>query len=237
MPIPNNYPVSRFPGGLTNIAPNKNLSGFGMLDPTVWFVWFEDFNYYISSNYTATTVGTTPAQALSTLSDMGQLTTTLTTDNPSSMFSQKNSSGFTPTDGKRAFYKSRFKTSEIGATDVINGMYVADTTPLDNTDGIYFLKSTGAATVDIICSKDASTGKNTASAIATLVADTFITLGWYFDGVNRVYYYVNDVLKGSLDASSTYLPNTLCLPSFGMKTTTGVADVLTTDYQFFAVER
>ncbi len=113
-------------------------------------------------------------------------------------------------------------------------MQVTDSTPLDVTDGIYFLKSAAATAWDILLRKDATTGSTGATGIATCVADTYMVLGWHYDGKSAVKYYVDDVHKGTLDASSTYLPDTELTVSFGVF---GASMVLSIDYILAAKER
>ena len=117
------------------------------------------------------------------------------------------------------------------------GLQVVDTTPLDVTDGVYFLKAAGAATIDAIVRKNATTGSNSASAIASVADDTFITLGMYYDGDSKVYYSVNETVLGSLSATSAYLPDTITTVSVAVANGSAVARTLTLDYVFAAFER
>ena len=150
---------------------------------------------------------------------------------------QKTPAGFSFTAGKKAWFRCRFKTSDATQSDIVFGLQVVDTTPLDVTDGIYFLKADGAATVDIFCRKNATTGSTTAAAVATMANDTFIELAWYYDGVSKVYYAVDGTVKGTLVASSSYLPDTICTVSFALQNGEAVAKTLTVDYILAAVER
>ena len=93
------------------------------------------------------------------------------------------------------------------------------------------------ATVNFICRKDASTGSTTASAVATLADDTFVELGFYYDGQSRVAYEVNGSVLGSLDASSTFLPDAICTVSFALQNGEAVAKTMTVDYVYVAKER
>ena len=63
---------------------------------------------------------------------------------------QKTPAAFSFTPGKKAFFKCRFKVSDATQSDVVIGLQVIDTTPLDVTDGIYFLKPDDAATVNFV---------------------------------------------------------------------------------------
>ena len=120
---------------------------------------------------------------------------------------------------------------------MVIGLQVVDITPLDVSDGIYFLKADGATTFSFICRKNATTGSTSASAVATLADDTFIELGFYYDGESKVQYEVNGSVLGSLDASSSYLPDTTCTVSFALQNGEAAAKTMTVDYIYVAKER
>jgi hypothetical protein len=91
--------------------------------------------------------------------------------------------------------------------------------------------------VAIIARKNATTGSNTATAITTLADDTFIELGWYYDGQSTIAYEVNGTVLGSVSGSSSYLPDTTCTVSFALQNGNAVARTMTVDYIFVAKER
>ena len=225
----------RYPNGVTTVTPTNPLGMFGMPDPTKWITYFNDFHEYVAGEWTitATGAGTT---ALTDVNGGAILLTNATADNDA-RFHQKVGEGFLLAANKSAFFKCRFKVNDATQSDVIIGLQVTDTTPLDATDGIYFIKADDAATIDFVCRKDATTGSNSDTAIATLVDDTFITLAWYFDGVSTVKYWVNDVLDGDVSGSSTYLPDTELTISFGNVNGAAAAKTMTVDYIFAALER
>jgi hypothetical protein len=105
------------------------------------------------------------------------------------------------------------------------------------TDGVFFSKDDGDTQLDVQCQKNATTGQTRAANIHTVVDATYLTVGWEYDGVNAVKYFVNDVHKGTLDASSTYLPDTALTVSFGLMNGEAVAKTMTVDYVFAAIER
>ena len=208
---------------------------FGLPDPTEWIVYFNDFHEYTAAEWTVTATGA-GTTALTDVNGGAILLTNAAADNDN-RFHQKVGEGFLLAANKQAFFKCRFKVSDATQSDIVIGLQVTDTTPLDVTDGIYFLKNDDAATLDFICRKDATTGNNSDTAIATLADDTFVTLAWYFDGVSTVKYYVNDVLKGDVSGSSTYLPDTELTISFGIQNGAAAAKTMTVDYLFAALER
>jgi hypothetical protein len=231
-----NISNTRFPYGLTNVGETDLFADMVQPDPTLFHTYFNDFDTYTAGDWTVTETDSGATQAL-TAGDGGLLLITNTAANDDLVALQKNPAAFTFTAGKKTFFRCRFKVSDATQSDLIFGLQVVDSTPLDVTDGIYFLKADGAATVDFICRKNASTGSTSASAVATMANDTFIELGFYYDGQSKVAYEVNGSVLGSLDASSTYLPDTICTVSFALQNGEAVAKTMTVDYVYVAKER
>lgn len=231
-----NISNTRFPYGLTNVGETDLFADMVQPDPTLFHTYFNDFDTYTAGDWTVTETDSGATQAL-TAGDGGLLLITNTAANDDLVALQKNPAAFTFTAGKKTFFRCRFKVSDATQSDLIFGLQVVDSTPLDVTDGIYFLKADGAATVDFICRKNASTGSTSAAAVATMANDTFIELGFYYDGQSKVAYEVNGSVLGSLDASSTYLPDTICTVSFALQNGEAVAKTMTVDYVYVAKER
>ena len=225
---------TRFPGGLTTANANSTLGMYGLPDPTGWHEYFDDFDTYVAGDWTITTTGTGTV-ALTDVNGGAILITNSAADNDA-VFMQKKGESFLMQSGKPAFFKARFKVSEATQSDFVMGIQVADTTPLDATDGIYFVKADGSSAVSAVCRKDASTGSTSLAAL-TLADDTFVVLGWYYDGKSEVVVFVDDVKIGTLDASATYLPDTELTVSFGVQNGEAVAKSMTLDYAFAAVKR
>lgn len=232
---------TRFPGGVTTARKSAALGNFGLPDPTGWHTFFNDFDAYIAAMWTVTAVGAGTA-ALTNLDGGALLLTNAAADNDSIQL-QKVGESFALTAGKRAFFKARFKVSDAIQSDLVMGLCVTDTTLMGATagagvtDGIFFSKDDGVATLDVQCQKNATTGQTRAAAIATLANDTFLTVGWAYDGKGEVAYFVNDVQIGALAGTSAYLPDTTLTVSFGIMNGEAVAKTMTVDYFFAAVER
>ena len=231
-----NISNTRFPYGLTNVGETDLFSDMVQPDPTLFHTYLNDFDTYTAGDWTVTEPDATATQAL-TAGDGGLLLITNTAADNDLVALQKNPAAFTFTAGKKTFFRCRFKVSDATQSDLVFGLQVVDATPLDVTDGIYFVKADGVATVNFICRKDASTGSTTASAVATLADDTFVELGFYYDGQSRVAYEVNGSVLGSLDASSTFLPDAICTVSFALQNGEAVAKTMTVDYVYVAKER
>lgn len=232
---------SRFPNGIGTVSKADPLGMFGMPDPTKWIVYFNDFHTYVAGDWTVTEVGS-GSRALTDVNGGALLITNAAADNDRNEL-QKVGEGFLLAAGKKAFFKARVKISDATQSDFLIGLAVTDTTlqgSVDGdgvTDGIFFNKDDGDANLDIQVQKNATTGQTRATAIHTVVADTFMELAWYFDGVSELKYYVDGVHKGTLDASSTYLPDTELTVSLAIMNGEAVSKTCTLDYVLAALER
>lgn len=231
-----NLLVTRFPNGVTNVAENDLFCDLAMPDPTQFHTYFNDFDTYAAGDWTVTETSSTATQALAD-GDGGWLLVTNSDQDDSLCALQKVGESFLMESGKKAFFKTRFKVSDATQSDLVVGLQVTDASPLDVSDGIYFLKSDGAATVDLVCRKNATTGSNTKTAVATLSDDTFVTLGWYYDGSGSITYSVNGTVQGSLGASSSYLPDTDLTVSFAIQNGEAAVKTMTVDFVYAAKQR
>jgi len=222
---------TRFPSGIGNVAKRDAYGQLGMPDPTRYHNYMDDFDRYLASEWTVTTVGTTPTAAL-TNADGGEILLTTTAGATDSIFLDKVGEGFLMEAGKPAFFKSRFKMSDANTCNLVVGLQVTDSTPLDVTDGIYFLKSTGSTALQAIVRKDATTGSNSIASVATIANATYYTVGWYYDGKSEVQFFVNDIQVGTLSGTSAYLPDTTLTPSFGIQN--GAAAIKTANFDYIS---
>jgi hypothetical protein len=226
--------MTRFPNGVSTARSIAPFGAYTHPDPTDQHSYENDFNTYVAGDWTITVVGSsTPAL---TAGDGGLLAITTSASSGDSAFLQKTIASFTFETGKPAWFAARFKVSTLATTAVI-GLQVIDTTPLDVTDGIYFLSTTATGAVTGICRKNASTG-STSAAVGTLVADTFTEFAWYWDGKDTVAFYQDKVLKNSVTGvAASYLPDTTCTMSFGIQTDSANARTMTVDYIAVAKSR
>lgn len=223
---------ARFPGGVTNVAPDAAFGGIGIPDPTSWHVFMDDFDTFTAGDWTITTVEAGAGSATEALTDAdgGVLLITNDAADDDSDFFQKVGESFLLESGKRAAFKARFKVSDATQSDFVMGLQITDTTPLAVSDGIWFQKDDGDANLDVYCGKSSGAGTTSATAIATVANDTYLTVAWFYDGKSSVKYFVNDEHKGTLDASSTYLPDTELTISFGIQNGEAVAKTMSVDF-------
>lgn len=234
MAYPGRSLVTRYVNGISNVADNSIMADYGLPDPTKWITHFEDFINYTAADWTTTAVGTgTTAQGDT---NGGTLVSTTSGASGDSRFSQKIGRSFLLSSTKKAFFKARVALDNVATSSMIVGLQLNDTTPKDATDGIYFYKNS-ANSVDLFCRKDASTGSNSVTGVATMVNATFIELAWYYDGEGVLYYAVDGVVRGSISATAAFLPDAQLSISFGVETNAAATRALTVDYLLAALER
>lgn len=231
-----NSSVTRYPNGHTNALDNAPFADLIMSDPTKMHTYYNDFDTYVAADWVVTETQAGATQAL-TAGDGGLLALVNSAADNDLNALQKTPEGFTFTAGKKMFFGCRFKVDDATQSDVVIGLQVIDTTPLDVTDGVYFLKADDAATFNVICRKNATTGSISAAAVGSLVNDTFIKLEWYYDGVDKLVYAIDGVVKGSISAAAAYLPDANCTISFAVQNGSAAARTMTVDYIFVAKER
>jgi hypothetical protein len=236
----------RVTAGISTAVKGSALWNFPAQDPTKVYHYFNDFHTYAAADWTVTRIGTTPAEALLADEPFGALRLTVSAADNDGDQLQLTTENFTLAAGKKAWFKTRFKVSDATQSDLLIGLAVLDTTLLGAvdgagvTDGIFFSKEDGDALIDFNCQKNATTGQTRAAAIATLADDTYMTLGYEWDGVSAIKYFVNEAHKGTLDLTTTptaYLPDTPVTVSMAILNGEAVAKLLTVDYLFAAIER
>lgn len=224
--------TTRLPNGVTNVTKANPMGMMGQLDPTKYHTYFDDFDTYTAADWTITETGVA-TQAL-TDADGGQLLITNAGGGTDASWSQKVGESFLVEAGKKLWFKAKFQVSDATQSNVVMGLQITDTTPVAVSDGIFFRKDDGDTNIDFIVTKD--TTPTTQLAVATLADATDITLSFYYNGVDAVEYYANDVYLGA--SVVTNLPDDEILTiSYGIQDGEAVAKTMTLDYIFAAKER
>ena len=230
--------VTRFPNGVSNTALGDGLGALlPFLDPTKHVVFFDDFHRYTAGDWVITTAEAGAGSATEALTDGHGgllLITNDAADNDNDFF-QNVGEAFRFTSGKKAYFEARFKVSDATQSDVVVGLQIKDTSPLDVTDGVFFLKADGATTFDFIVEKNDT--QSTSSAVATLADNTFIKLGFYYDGAATFTPYVNGVAKTPITSTANMPDDEDLTVSFGIQNGEAVAKTMTVDYILAAMDR
>lgn len=224
---------TRYPNGVTTVSKTDGLGQFILPAPTTAHVYFNDFDTYVAGDWTVTETQAGATQAL-TDADGGVLLLTNSAADNDLVALQKVGESFLMESGKKAWFEARFKVSDATQSDLVIGLQITDTTPLDVTDGIFFQKDDGDTNIDFHVEKNNTATSST--AIATLANDTYIKLGFYYNGVDAVVAYADGVQVGSL--ATTNLPDDEVLTvSFAIQNGEAAAKTMSIDYILAAKER
>ena len=235
---------THFPNGISNRTKGHPLFNYPYLDPSKYYTYFDDFFEYHSGIYTITTTeaGSGNASEEITSGAGGQLLITNDdADNDLDFFQLKGES-FKWDSSKRMFFSARFKTNDATQSEIVMGLQITDTTPLDVTDGIFFLKIDGDTQPDLIIEKDNSSSLSVLEMNA-MEDDTFVTLSFEYDpldvatggAVFRAYQ--DDVQVGEITGTTNAPDDEELTISFGIQNGEAAAKTLTIDFILVAVER
>lgn len=206
---------------------------------TPWHTFFDDFDKYTAgaNDWIVTTTEAGAGDATEAIADADGGVLVITNDAADNDldFLQHAKETFKFELGKRMYFEARFKILEVIECDFRIGLMIRDTTQLDITDGIYFGTDDGDALLDFSVEKN-----NTATLVAgvsTLVADTFVTVAFYYDGSSSdIDYIVNGETLGSVALTNMVDDEELTV-SFGIQNGQAVAAVLSLDYILAKKER
>lgn len=134
---------------------------------------------------------------------------------------------------KQLWFKARMKVSDATESDFVMGLQITDTTPLAVTDGVYFQKTDGSTTCSLKVTKNSTTTTTTAATIAN---DTWITLGFVYNGIDRIDIYVNDNRVASSVTTNLVDDEELTI-SFALQNGEAVAKTMSIDYIFASKQR
>lgn len=232
---------------------NAPLGSFGAKFPTpLWpgsfYTWFSDFDRFDAvasgkGDWLATLTNTLITGAQVSDAFGGVLSITNTAADDDAFFAQwqgmnASTSGavaetFTFVAGKELFFACRFQISDATQTDFIIGLAVADTTPLDAADGVYFLKADGAATMALV--EKIATPVTSSATVATITAATWVEAAFHYDGIDGVRAYIDGNYAGNVGISA--LPTTELAVTFGLQNGEAVAKTALIDWIYVARER
>ena len=202
-----------------------------------FYMYHNDFFTYNSGDWTITTTeaGTGSASEAVTSSAGGALLLTNAAGDNDLDFLQLKGEGFKLSTSKKAYFSARFKVNDVDQSDFVMGLGITDTTPLDTTDGVFFISADGDAGLDFLVEKDNTA--TTTEDVATMADDTFIPTTWVIDpDASKEYYSINNAAP--VGVAITNLPDDEELTvSFGIQNGEASAQTMTIDYVVAAVER
>jgi hypothetical protein len=244
---------ARFPNGLADRARVHPMGMLPFLDPTKFFVFFDDFTSYVTSAAGITgwhkdevNAGTDPV-----VQDANGGVILFTLDNADND-NQHYQWGTDTTvheviklsAGKRAWLRTRFKVEDADQDLPMVGLHIAADDPWGTEPSDQFLfrvNRTGPAALQFAAGKTNAT--EVTASLGSLEDDTWIICTAYYDGKDSV------IVTRESDAgvithqstisvtNGTLLPDTEMTVAFGMEAMDTGTDNMSLDYIFAAVER
>tara|TARA_Y100000114_G_scaffold72469_1_gene66433 strand:- start:1693 stop:2400 length:708 start_codon:yes stop_codon:yes gene_type:complete len=229
--------TTHFTSGVTNVTADSTFGKVKAPDPTKYHMYHNDFDTYLASDWTITTTEGGSGNASEALGDGdgGLLVITNDDADDDNDFLQLVKEGFKYEAGKQLAFKARFKTSDADASDVVMGLQLTDTTPLNVTDGIFFLLTDGSTTLQFIVEKDGT--QSTLDLSTAMADDTFMSVGFVYTPADQKFHvYQNNVEVGTVVNTNAPDDEELTV-SFGIQNGAAASKVLTVDYVTAMKER
>lgn len=233
---------SRFPSGVTNSRASADMGSLPFPDPTKYVTWFDDFHDYDAAQWVITTVEAGGASATEAVSSVDGGVLVITNDENDTDADYLQWAGVTGTSvvetfkfvaGKKLWFKARWKLSAVVDLAAVIGLQITDTSPVDVTDGVFFIKADTSTTLNLLVEKNNTA---TTTAVGTMAADTYVVTSFYYNGKDAIEVFLNDVKVGT--SAVTNLPDDEDLTiSFGILNGAAVAHAMSVDYIFVAKER
>lgn len=233
---------ARFLSGISTAAFGTVFGNLPLPDETDICVDFEDFNQYVAADWTVTnttshyTIGLVAASSTIPAGGVIGLVAGGSTANTDVAAIQSTPLNFYFTSGQQVWFAAHVRCANASNEAFMTGIG-ASAAALTPTDGIYFSKAAGAATVDFIVR--ASSTSTTASSVTTLAASTNTTLGFYYNGKDAVDVFVNGV-KVYSQTTLTNMPYSTAMAEFlaiKASATAPTSAAYYSDYLFAAQER
>lgn len=225
--------TTNLPNGITNVAGDTALGSFVAPDPTKVHMWFDDFDAYVSGNWTVTETQAGATQGIVD-GDGGILALVNSAANDDVTQIQWAKETFRLASSKRTWIKARFKVSNATESDVLVGLYITDTAPVASkpSDGFYFQKLDGSTSLTFEIGKNST---YTSTTVGTMADDTYVEVGAYLDGT-KVDLFFNGVRVASSAITNLCDDEDLAV-SLAVQNGDGNARTLSADYILVAKER
>ncbi len=185
---------THFRKGVSNALPGEALFQMPFIDPTKYQTYFNDCFVYTSGEWTETPTSGgsgTSATAIGVTGGGGEFLMTGAADELDGAFYSLKGEHWLYDATKKFFFKARWKLSDATQSVAAVGVGKTDVTPQSVSDGMMFTTADGSA--DLLFTTSITAGTTVSSGLATLADDTYITTGFFYDGIATFHLYVNDV--------------------------------------------
>lgn len=230
---------TRFTSGVGTARQGETLGNYPLPDPFHTgstkdlgiSIYENDFNTLIGTDYTVTGSSSTFTLSSTIVGGAGVLTpggtTTATAAYKAGSFLQFQA-------GNQFWYEARFKASAVSGT---KSFYVGLRNGSGTTDGLWFAKAASSTSVNLV-STVGSSATTLVTGVATAAADTWLNLGFYYDGTDLLVYSNNALVARvsapTIGTSGTTLSSVLMAPVFQITPT--ATDTLSVDFVLAAQE-
>lgn len=241
---------TQFTGGVGNSLPGS----FGALVPfpypAQYYSWFTDFDRFNalttgSADWVLTGTNVAVANAQITDAENGILSFATAAVDADGIFAQWHGGNATTdvaetfkfTAGKELWCSARFSLSDVTDEAFLIGLAVADTTPIDAVDGVFFRKADLSTTLQLVST---ITGPTVVSAnLLTMAASTFYEIGYHYNGIDAVRAYLrsNGTWESVGSVGVSALPTTELAVTMALLNGSAGAKTALIDYLFVAKER
>ena len=169
-------PPTRLSSGVSTSATEFLFGNLPQPTPARINLYHNDFNTYAAGDWTVTTGGTGTSALIDGNGGLLAVTTsTLITDIQANQLVKKS---YAFTANSQFWFGINFKINHASNTAMMAG--VSNTfAALAPTDGVYFSKPAGAATMNLVIRAGST---STTLTVGTVVADTYYSMGFYYDG-------------------------------------------------------
>lgn len=235
--------VTRFPNGVSTADIDSMYANLGTPNRLDFHEYFDDFEYYTAAA-TEWVVSTTEEGTGSATEATGDylygaiVITNATGDNDEDIMN-RTSETLQFELGKKLWFESRVQVSDASNTDWFVGLVssqvtVPETSLINLVTGTYFLKADGSESIGFYTTNLGSS--STATGISTNVSNTYVSLGFYYDGANELQYFVDGTRVGTI-AATNISKTDLLAPAFGVRNGEAAAKTMTVDYIWAIKER
>ena len=237
------FPIVFFDDFLSPVY-GKDLALDSESDPTGDFSVVADRGKWLT---TLVAGSGTPAIAPVDDSPGGAVAFTTGTAALDSVINQLNGEAFKLVDGKQTVMETKLKLSTVDTDWFVGLTATLVTAETDNTDFVGFGNTDATADILTVTGKNAAAGEiadiiarsgvTATNSGSDWVADTYVTLRWEADGVNKVDFYVDGVLKAT--HTTDICDDVTLTPTIIVKVNAAAtgAETMTMDYIYISAER
>ena len=243
---------THFPNGVTNVTKESTFGDLKQMSPSKYTVYWNDFVQNTdlgnvgnlnaaevsSVNWTCTKVdGGGDNGSVVAVTNSGGGTLVMTTDDAENdgIALQLKTEAFNVDESKETFFETRLKVGDATQTDWLCGLAITDTTPFAGlSDSITFKCDDGSTAIRLVSETNMSGSIVSASvtAVASMTDDSFVKLGYHFDGFSNIIVYADDVHVGTVSVVSgtNLVTDEDMAPIIAVLTGEAAANTITVDY-------